>query len=65
MRIEMAPQPIFMREATDIAGPGIVRSGDHRQHGGPVTVIPLAPHPAEDALAILPQDREAAIPICG
>jgi hypothetical protein len=40
----------------------MLRGGQHGQHGGPITVG-VALSSAEDALTVLPQDREAAVPV--
>ena len=62
--VELVLQPIFVSEAIKAARGGMLRGGNHDKHGGPGAVIRLAPSSAEDALAILPQDREITILIC-
>jgi hypothetical protein len=61
--VEFVLQTTFVSKAIKAARSGLFRGGNHGNQGGPIAVIRLAPSSAEDALAILPQDREAAIPV--
>jgi len=53
-----------MHEARNAGEGRVLRGGQHRQNGAKIAVSAQAPSSAEDAVAILPQDLEVAIPIC-
>src|SRR5215469_6603541 len=53
-------QAIFVREAIEAPGCWVLLGGEHGQHRFPVVIGALAPCPAKDAVAPLPQDLEVA-----
>jgi hypothetical protein len=57
--VELVPQFIFVREASEACRRRAFRSRQHDQHGAPPAVAVLPPPPAEDAIPILPEDLEA------
>ena len=61
--IQLVLQLTFVSEAIKAVWGGLLRGGNYGKHGGPVPVIRVALRSAEDALAVLPQDRESAIPV--
>jgi hypothetical protein len=55
-------QFVFMSQLNNEGRRGVFRGGEYGQHGGPVAITVIAPSPAQDALAILQQHREATDP---
>jgi hypothetical protein len=60
--IEVVPQSVFVSKAIEGSTCGMLRGGQHGQHGSTIAVG-VAVSSAEDALAVLPQDLETAIPM--
>jgi hypothetical protein len=54
----------FVNKAVDGARSGVLHGRKHGQNGSPMAVAEIAPASAEDALAILRQDREATNSAC-
>jgi len=61
--IQLILQAVFVGEAIEARGRGVLRGGLNNQHRAPVVVIAQAPPSAEDAFAVLPQNLTAAIRI--
>ena len=59
--IQHVLQAVFVGQAIEATRAGMLRGGHHGQHGAPFAAIRLTPGSAENALAVRPQDLEAAI----
>ena len=55
--------PYSWARRSRVAGVGCSAAGTHGQHGVPLAIGTAAPCPAEDAVAVLPQDLEVAISV--
>ena len=61
--VQVVLQFIFVSEAIEGGRRRMLGGGQHCQHGAAVSVSAQAPSSAEDAVPVLPQDLEGAIPI--
>ena len=59
--VQLILQSVFVGKALEDVGRRLLRSGQHGQHGAAAAVGLSAPPPAEDALAVLPQDLETVL----
>ncbi len=62
--VQLVPQGIFVRQAIQGRRCRMLRGREHGQHGVPAAIGAWAPSPAENAVAVLPQDLEVAVSVC-
>ena len=61
--VQLILQAVFVSESIEAGGCRMLRGRQYDEHRVPVTIDAPAVSPAEDAVAVLPQDREVALPI--
>ena len=60
--VQFILQSVFVSKAFQIARRGVLRGGNHGQHGGPVAVTGITPSSTEEDCTVLPQHLQLATP---